>query len=172
MSVLLYECYKITDRDDATSLLTELISEKDSSGTPQSPFLWPILSTEYCLLCSWWRWWFSRQVVSDSCNPMDCGPPGSSVHGILQASILQWVAISFSILCTYYVPNSRLQSQNTVHHHYHYHQAFVHYPLCTWPTALIPVELTDWNWNEWSYKTWSTNLVLPLFFKLILFPTK
>ena len=30
------------------------------------------------------------------CNPMDCSPPGSSVHGILQARILEWVAISFS----------------------------------------------------------------------------
>ena len=27
------------------------------------------------------------------CNLMDCGPPGSSVHGILQARILEWVAI-------------------------------------------------------------------------------
>ena len=30
------------------------------------------------------------------CNPMDCSPSGSSVHGILQARILEWVAISFS----------------------------------------------------------------------------
>ena len=30
------------------------------------------------------------------CNPMDCSPPGSPVHGILQARILEWVAISFS----------------------------------------------------------------------------
>ena len=30
------------------------------------------------------------------CNPMDCSPPGSSVHGILQAGILEWVAIPFS----------------------------------------------------------------------------
>ena len=30
------------------------------------------------------------------CNPLDCSPPGSSVHGILQARILEWVAISFS----------------------------------------------------------------------------
>ena len=29
-------------------------------------------------------------------NPMDYSPPGSSVHGILQARILQWVAIPFS----------------------------------------------------------------------------
>ena len=30
------------------------------------------------------------------CDPMDCSPPNSSVHGILQARILKWVAISFS----------------------------------------------------------------------------
>ena len=30
------------------------------------------------------------------CDPMDCGPPTSSVYGILQARILEWVAISFS----------------------------------------------------------------------------
>ena len=35
-------------------------------------------------------------VMSDLCNPMDCNPPGSSVHGILQARILEWVAISAS----------------------------------------------------------------------------
>ena len=30
------------------------------------------------------------------CDPVDCSPPGSSVHGILQARILEWIAISFS----------------------------------------------------------------------------
>ena len=30
------------------------------------------------------------------CDPMDCSPPGSYVHGILQARILEWVAISSS----------------------------------------------------------------------------
>ena len=30
------------------------------------------------------------------CVPMDCSPPGSSVHRILQARILEWVAISYS----------------------------------------------------------------------------
>ena len=38
---------------------------------------------------------FSRSV-SRLCNPMDFSPPGSSVHGILQERILEWVAISFS----------------------------------------------------------------------------
>ena len=39
---------------------------------------------------------FSCVVVSDSCDPMDCSPLGSSVHEISQARILEWVAISFS----------------------------------------------------------------------------
>ena len=30
------------------------------------------------------------------CDPLDCSLPGSSVHGILQARILEWVAISYS----------------------------------------------------------------------------
>ena len=30
------------------------------------------------------------------CDPMDCSPPGSSIHGILWARILEWVAISLS----------------------------------------------------------------------------
>ena len=30
------------------------------------------------------------------CNPMVCSPPGSSVHGIFQARILEWVAIPYS----------------------------------------------------------------------------
>ena len=32
------------------------------------------------------------QLCSALCDPMDCSPPGSSVHGILQARILEWVA--------------------------------------------------------------------------------
>ena len=31
------------------------------------------------------------------CNPMDCSLPGFSVHGIFQATVLEWGAISFSI---------------------------------------------------------------------------
>jgi len=39
---------------------------------------------------------FSFQVVSHFCDPMDCRLPGSSVHGVLQARILEWVGIPFS----------------------------------------------------------------------------
>ena len=35
------------------------------------------------------------QLCLSLCSPMDCTPPGSSVHGILQARILEWIAISF-----------------------------------------------------------------------------
>ena len=33
------------------------------------------------------------------CDPMDCGPPGSSVHEIFQARVLEWGAIAFSPHC-------------------------------------------------------------------------
>ena len=43
----------------------------------------------------------SGSQVSQSCptlcHPMDCSPPGSSIHGIFQARILEWAAIPFSI---------------------------------------------------------------------------
>ena len=35
------------------------------------------------------------QLCLTLCDPMECSPPGSSVHGILQARILEWVAIPF-----------------------------------------------------------------------------
>ena len=43
----------------------------------------------------------SLQSCSILCDPMGCGPPGSSVHGILQASILEWVAMPSSRKHTY-----------------------------------------------------------------------
>ena len=35
------------------------------------------------------------QSCAITCHPMGCSPPGSSVHGILQARILKWVASPF-----------------------------------------------------------------------------
>ena len=42
------------------------------------------------------RWSEVTQSRPTLCDPMDCSPLGSSIHGILQARILEWVAISFS----------------------------------------------------------------------------
>ena len=38
----------------------------------------------------------SLQSCLTLCDPMDCSPPGSSIHGIFQARVLEWVAIAFS----------------------------------------------------------------------------
>ena len=38
----------------------------------------------------------TAQLCLTLCNPRDCGPPGSSIHGTSQARILEWAAISFS----------------------------------------------------------------------------
>ena len=52
--------------------------------------------SSFFLYMWWWWWWFSRLVRSKSCDPVDCNRPGSSIHGILQARILERVAVSFS----------------------------------------------------------------------------
>ena len=44
----------------------------------------------------------SPSVISQLCDPMDCSLPGFSVHGILQARVLEWVAM----------PSSRVSSQS------------------------------------------------------------
>ena len=36
------------------------------------------------------------KAMTNSCDPMDCSLPGFSVHGISQAKVLMWIAISFS----------------------------------------------------------------------------
>ena len=47
-----------------------------------------IVSSLCCCICA--------QSCLTLCDPMDCSPPGSSVHGISQARILEWVTISFT----------------------------------------------------------------------------
>ena len=57
----------------------------------------------------------SESEVAQSCptlsDPTDCSPPGSSVHGILQARVLEWVAIAFSVsFIGYYKISSTIPS--------------------------------------------------------------
>ena len=54
-----------------------------------------------CLVYTYlFNWSENESEVAQSCptlcDPMDCSLPGSSLHGILQARVLEWVAISFS----------------------------------------------------------------------------
>jgi len=63
---------------------------------------WSLVHLQCCVSFKCTAKWFSYAVVtvvellSRICNPMDCSLPGSSVHGISQARILEWVAISSS----------------------------------------------------------------------------
>ena len=45
------------------------------------------------------------------CNPIDSSPPGSSVHGVFQARILEWVAIAFSIYLSTYLSRYKYKRQ-------------------------------------------------------------
>ena len=56
----------------------------------------------------------NESEVAQSCltlsDPMDCSPPGSSIHGIFQAKVLEWGAIAFSGFMNY-VPIKFLTTQ-------------------------------------------------------------
>ena len=56
----------------------------------QGQYLVFLLQMHYFLLCKV----LVTQLFLTLCDPMDCSPPGFSVHGIFQARILEWVAIN------------------------------------------------------------------------------
>ena len=64
------------------------------------------------------------------CDPMNYSLPGSSVHGIFQARILEWVAISYSMLLSFTPPNQEIK------------------------ISLMP-SLNPWTWMDFS--NWSNN---------------
>ena len=75
-----HENYKATDKNAAEALNFDSITQP--SWVSETKRRWSL---------------FSHSVVSYYfCDPMDCSPPASSVHGILQARILEQVAISSS----------------------------------------------------------------------------
>ena len=47
-------------------------------------------------------------------NPMDCSPPGSSIHGIFQARVLEWGAIAFSKYDSYILQMTKLWVEDLV----------------------------------------------------------
>ena len=62
---------------------------KESNTTERLSF--SLMEGKYIIICC-----LVAKSHSTLCDPMDCSPPGSSVHGISRAIILEWVAISFS----------------------------------------------------------------------------
>ena len=57
-------------------------------------------SGELCPTSLTLQWVIVAQSYPTLCGPVDCSPPGSSVHGISQARILEWVAMTFSRRCS------------------------------------------------------------------------
>ena len=88
------ECFRFLGLN---SLHTKILQSEQSSSIEtfpkwKGPNLDPsdVLVKEFCACAQ------SLQSCLTLCNPMDCSQPGSSVHGILQARILERVAIPFS----------------------------------------------------------------------------
>ena len=72
---------------------------------PWTSIVYGILKSQMQLLAwSEVKWSEVAHSCPTLCDPMDCSPPGSSVHGILQARILEWVANSFFNSLAYLAP--------------------------------------------------------------------
>ena len=78
------------------------------------------------------------QLFSSLCKPMDCSRPGSSLQGILQARILEWVAL---------LGLSPMEICPCVH------QRHVHVHHCGWKTATMPIN-GHWMMKIWNSHTW------------------
>ena len=102
----------LTDREIHCTILTEEMKRRESRfehGNIMNHWalgIWhpfPKLPHEEQPVVSWYPIQHLTEWVSDEalsrvrlCDTVDCSLPGSSVHGILQARILEWVAIAFS----------------------------------------------------------------------------
>ena len=83
------------------------------------------------------------QLCLTLCNPVDCSPPGSSIHGILQARTLEWVAISFSNL------DSLLKGREiTLTTKVHLVRAMV------FPVVMYQCESWTYYKESWALKNW------------------
>ena len=67
-----------------------------TSGTSQFTYCWSLAWRILIITLLAYAVCLVAQLCPTLCEPMDCSPLGSSVHGILQARILEWVTIPFS----------------------------------------------------------------------------
>ena len=90
------------------------------------------------------------------CDPMDCSPPGPSVHEISQSRILKWVAIPFSsrssrprdLRWSWYTNN-----RNKVHNKCHVLESFPNHPLLPTP-PLVCGRIVFHESGPWCLKGW------------------
>ena len=71
----------------------EELKKLQSTGSQKSQTQLSNYNNQYLIYCG-----LVTKLCSTLCDPMNCSPPGCSVHGIFQERILEWVAISFSNL--------------------------------------------------------------------------
>ena len=85
-----------------------------------------------------WKW--SHSVVSDSSDPMDYSLPGSSIHGIFQAKVLEWDAIAFSAHPGYPASITGQGIKISFHATTHYCLTKTHF---LWPSFTLPIGFHD-----------------------------
>ena len=119
------------DRHQALAGVLASLDDRSShcTGLPQYPYPSVAMQVDLALHCVPLKLYVAVLTPSTSeskvtqscltvCNPMDCSLPGFSVHGILQARILEWVAISLSrgIFPTQGLNPGRLHHRQILYH--------------------------------------------------------
>ena len=89
-----------------------------------------------------WKW--SRSVVSNSSRPMDCSLPGSSIHGIFQARVLEWVATH--TWCQF--PGDQPWISKAIHHYVGIAVEILMLPRLWLPSIYVLGEQMQ-EWNNW-----------------------
>ena len=86
----------------------------------------------------------SESEVAQSCptpsDPMDCSLPGSSIHGIFQARVLEWGAIAFSAILYMIVYICQSQSPNL------FHSPLLPAPMSIYPFSTAASLFLPWKW--------------------------
>ena len=90
----------------------------------------------------------SESEVAQSCptlrDPMDCSLPGSSVHGICQARVLEWVAIAFSAM-----QETQVLSQILTRRKWQEEEMAIRYSVLAWE---IPWTKEPGGYSLWDHK--------------------
>ena len=94
MPTKLWECGPYSPASRKLSSSHPQLVMGTSRGLAPNPCIEIMGDWDYFPTSCWLVWLLSR--VQLFCDPMDCSPPGSSVHGIFQARVLEWGAIAFS----------------------------------------------------------------------------